>query len=247
MTMPADGLELSELQRELDACRKLVGQADGPADDLGPLEAEVTNLVTSETGTRATLRALVTGQRIGMLVAAVVVLGAITAAVTPRMDLASYPKGRMAAVLVLLAVLTTVATVRLLRPLHLPAPSLMSSRLLLLAGLVTPFVVSIVPLHDHVGGPAGEGMAFAIGCFKCLGFGGALGLPVLLLAFAMRRATVDGAAIAALAGVAAGLAGNVTLQLHCPIVDPLHLVIGHALLLVIFGTAAALWQPTTSR
>lgn len=82
-------------------------------------------------------------------------------------------------------------------------------------------------------------------CFKCIGFGGATGAAILALAFLMRRAQVDGAAVAALAGVAAGLTGNLTLQLHCPIVDPTHLILAHAMLLVIFGAATAMWQPKT--
>jgi hypothetical protein len=69
-----------------------------------------------------------------------------------------------------------------------------------------------------------------------------LGLPVLLVAFAVRRAEVDGAALGALAGVAAGLTGNLALQVHCPITHTAHLLIGHATLIIVLGTAAFLWR-----
>ena len=248
MTVDAESLQIpADLQRDMDALEGLVARDDEEETDLSALRQNVDALLEAETGVAAELRSRGTGQRIAIVVAAVAVLCIGVAVATPRSELGSYPLGRMIAVLGLLVLLTAAATRRLLRPLHLPPPSVASSRALLAGGLITPFVVALLPLQDHVGGPAGEGKSFAFACFKCLGFGGATGALVLALAFMMRRAQVDGAAVAALAGVAAGLAGNLALQLHCPIVDPTHLVLGHALLLVIFGTATALWQPAISK
>lgn len=248
MTVDAEGLQIpAELQRDMEALEGLARDGEVSEADLDALRQDVDQLLDAETGVGAELRARATGQRITIVVAAVVLLCVGVGVGTPRFELTSYPVIRMAAVLGLLGALTAVATWRLLRPLHLPPPSVTSSRLLLGAGLLIPFVIALIPVHDHVGGPAGEGLGFAVACFKCLGFGGATGALILALAFLMRRAAVDGAAVAALAGVAAGLTGNLTLQLHCPIVDPTHLVLGHAMLLVVFGVATARWQPAVSK
>jgi hypothetical protein len=247
MTANADSLP-PELDRDMEACQRLAGELDGEDEaDLDALQREVDELIAEEKGPVAELRARATGQRIAIVVAAVTLLSIGVALGTPRADLGTYPLLRTVLVLALLGALTAVATWRLLRPLHLPRPSVTSSRLLLVAGLLAPFVISIIPVNDHTGAAPGEGVAFATACFKCFGFGGALGLPVLGLAFVMRRAQVDGAAVAALAGVVAGLMGNLALHLHCPVVDPLHLIIGHALLVVVFSIAAAAWRPREAR
>lgn len=248
MTVDAESLQNpAELRRDMDALEELARDGDVAEVELEALRQDVDALLEAETGAAARLRSRGTNQRVAIVVAAVVLLCLGVALGMPRLDLASYPVVRMAAVLGLLGALTAVATWRLLRPLHLPPPSVTSSRLLLGAGLIVPFVVALVPLHDHVGGPAGEGLGFAVACFKCFGFGGATGALVLALAFVMRRSQVDGAAVAALAGVVAGLTGNLTLQLHCPIIDPTHLLLAHAMLLVVFGAATARWQPAISK
>jgi len=245
MTADSNGLPIpAELQSDLDALEELAGKGEGDEElDLDALRHDVDALLDEERGFLAELRSRGTGQRIAIVVAAVVLISVGTVLATPRTDLATYPLGRMIAILVALGLLTGMATWRLLRPLHLPPPSPTSNRLLLLAGLLTPVVVDLIPLHDHVGGAAGEGMSFVTACLKCFGFGGVTGALVLVVAFMMRRARVDGVAVAALAGVAAGLTGNLTLQLHCPIIAPAHLLLGHAMLLLVFGAATALWQP----
>ena len=237
-----DSIPPSDLDADIAACRRLVvGVMRDDASSIAKLRDGVHRDLEGEGGLLGRLRSLKTGTRAALVLALMAAVTALTVVVTPRADLAAYPTPRMFAVLIVLAVVTGAATWRLLRPLHLPPPSVWMSRALLVVGVLTPVVLSLIPI-DHVGGHAGHGAHFFAACGKCLGFGGVLGLPVLLLAFAVRRSRVDGAAVAALAGVAAGLTGNLTLQVHCPITDPSHLLLGHALLLGLLGVAAAVWQ-----
>lgn len=240
MTQPADSLE-PELQRDMDACRVALGGGMGEPIDVGSLRQRVEHDFAAEQGFVARLRAMRTSHRVMLMLALVAAVVVANVALTPRVDFAAYPSGRMAFALALLASVTAGASWRLLRPLHAPPPSLWVSRLLLVAGVLLPCALSMIPM-GHVGAAAGEGSQFVVGCGKCFGFGAAMGFPVLALAFFARRAHVDGAAVAALAGVAAGLTGVLALQVHCPITDPLHLLIGHALLVAALATATALWK-----
>jgi hypothetical protein len=234
-----------ELEQDMKACRELTSptalEEPVSAEELAPIRDVVKSQVAEEVGLVSRLRALPTWQRIAMAFALSALVTIATAIATPRADMALYPSGHMLALLAAMATLTFAASWRLLRPLHRPPPSAWSGWALLVMGVAAPFIMSLIPLA-HEGAAAGAGAAFAVGCAKCFGFGAALGLPVLLLAFLARRAHVDGAAVAALGGVAAGLTGNLTLQVHCPITDPHHLLLGHASLLVLLAGAAALWR-----
>jgi len=244
----------SELQRDIDACEAAVLdelQAErSDSSEIAPLHENVNSLIEQERGVIATLRALSTSRRIALVIGLATTVTLLALVVTPRPDMEIYPAPRLIVSLALLGLLTAAALWRLLRPLHQPAPAPWTGTVLLVAGVLAPVVMALVPLSlvDH-GHPAGTGINFTISCCKCLGFGGVLGLPVLLLATLVRRARVAGAAIVALGGVAAGLTGNLTLQVHCPIIDPLHQLLGHASLLVFLMAIAIIWQrgkPTPS-
>lgn len=245
---PPDGGD-EALEREIASVRTLAGSAAEAErvdeSTLGQVQHGVNQRVGAETGVLATMRGWPTWQRLGMVILLSAVTTVATAVTMPRWDLGAYPSLRMVFTLGVLALLTGAASGRLLRPLHRPRPSIWSGRVLLLMGMAMPCVMSLWPLDGHVGTLPGEGVAFAIGCGRCFVFGGALGIPVLLVAIAVRRANIDGAAVAALAGVAAGLTGNLTLQVHCAVTDPHHLLVGHATLLGIFAIFAAMWRRST--
>ena len=114
--------------------------------------------------------------------------------------------------------------------------------MLLIVGAAMPFLLVLIPI-EHIGAQPGEGGAFVVLCLKCFSFGLVFGLPVLLLAYATRRANVDGAGVVALAGVAAALTGNLALHLHCPVTDVAHIMLGHASLVFFLGLTAALLMP----
>lgn len=234
----------SDMAEDMRAARELLGgghQAELPPG-LEALRKRVDADLDREKGLMATLRDRPTPQRIALVLLLTGLLVGVTAAAAPRGELADYPIVRMAIVLVALSGVTGVAIWRLLRPLHLPKPSTASTRLLLVAGVLAPTVAALWPLYGHVGHDPGHGMAFAVGCGRCMAFGAVMGAPVLALATLMRRSRVDGAAVVALAGVAAGLVGNLTLQLHCPVTDPIHLLLAHASLALILGVVALRWR-----
>lgn len=233
-----------DMADDMRAARELLGGS--PAAELPPglaaLRARVDEDLEREQGLLATLRALPTPQRIGLVVILTGLLMGLTAVVTPRGEMADYPVVRMVVVLAVMGAVMAVAVWRLLRPLHLPKPSSTATRLLLVAGVLAPTVAALWPVYGHAGHDPGHGLSFAMGCGQCMAFGAVMGAPVLALATMLRRAKVDGAAVVALAGVAAGLVGNLTLQLHCPVTDPLHLLLAHASLALILGVVALRWR-----
>jgi hypothetical protein len=81
---------------------------------------------------------------------------------------------------------------------------------------------------------------FARECGRCAAFGAVMGLPVLAFALLARRAHVEGV-VASLAGVAAGLTGNLALQLHCPNTNVAHQLLGHWVVLLVLPLATVVW------
>ncbi|MEM9695925.1 MAG: NrsF family protein, partial [Myxococcota bacterium] len=208
---------------------------------LASIRDEVQTSLEGEAGWLGRLRALSTPARLGLVVGVVVALTALIVVTTPRQDLSEYPVLRMAMILVVLGALAATASWRLLRPLHLPRPSAASDRVLLVLGVLAPVVAALWPMHEHVHVHEAS-VGFLESAFRCSAFGGLFGLPVLGLAVVLRRARVDGAAVAALAGVTAGLTANLVLQLHCPMTDPAHILVGHVSLVLLLAPVAAFWR-----
>lgn len=243
MSSHSDNPPLADLERDLAALRELAAAPDdhGPDDDvLAALRTRIEADQEAEKGLLGRLRSLPTTTR--RLVAGAVALGftLLSGLLLPRPNLGQYPTLRMALILGAMAVLCGVAVWRILKPLHEPRPSATADRVLLVLGVLAPVLFACWPMpaelrHEATGTFVGRAMS-------CLAFGGVLGIPVLGLAVAMRRARVDGAAVAALAGVAAGLTANLGLQLHCPATDPSHILVSHASLVVLLAPAAALWR-----
>jgi hypothetical protein len=249
----ADGDDVSnqELEREAAACRDLLGVQADDGDRATPEAEAVLDALREavrvdqqrERGLRASLRAWPTGRRALLLVALASVLTLASFTLGRRGDWSGYPMGRMAFTLALYGALTTIVVWLLLRPLHrLPAPAQLVAKVVT-AALVVPLAWYFNPLHapGHTAFAAGEGGAFVLGCGKCLAYGGVLGVPVLLLALWLRRSSFRLGTTGLLAGLAGGLTGILTLQVHCPIVDPTHLQLGHAALVPLLGAGAWLW------
>jgi hypothetical protein len=243
MSPPSPTLDSpADLERDLAALREVAP----PGEDVAaPSEAElarlrrgVDELVDDERGLLAGLRSLRRWQSAVLLGMAVALEIGVVITLVPRADLRAYPLALMILALLVLAALGGASVWRLLRPLHLPAASRGRTAVLVAVSLLGAFAIAALPM-EHLGAPAGEGQGFWIACGKCLAFGGALGLPVGLVAIAAQRSATGGAMMVALAGIFAGLAGNLCLQVHCPITDPAHLLWGHAPLLLVFGAIAA--------
>ncbi len=208
--------------------------------ELAPLDpgllARVEADQAAEAGPLGRLLALPTPVRAALaLLAGLPLAGWVVARFGVRADWSVYPAARMlvgAGGLLLLTVWNVVAA---LRGPHRPIHGL--GRALLLAGLTCAAVVLFhaapAPYAtDPRWCPDPEHMVR-----ECLTWGAALGLPVLLATLLLHRlATAQAWLFAAAAG---GLTANLVLQVHCPIVERDHVLLGHASLAVGFVLVAA--------
>ncbi len=208
-----------------------------PRPKRGDLDAVFAAIETSERGPLGWLRSRRSRSRLAAaLIAAALVPVAVFLAV-PRRDLPLYAAGRMALALILMAATLAALAARALRRLdHLDRTPWADAALLAGAGLVT-WSVALLP-QAHAAAPPGDLVRAAA---KCLAFGALTGAPVAAALLALDR--VGSRRTLAEAILAGAVAGNLALQLHCPIVDVPHLVVGHALLVPLAAAAFALgWR-----
>jgi hypothetical protein len=162
----------------------------------------------------------------------------ITTGTQRRADLAAYPLAHLLAYLGSLATLIAVCTFAALRPLHRPSlPKLTGIGLGLLA-IAATVVLAIVPdFHTHAPPPTGGLLAHASPCFV---YGFLVGAPIYAALRVLDRGNPLGRVLAA---SAAGLTGNLVLELQCPSGGVDHLVVGHAgvVALYVLGVLALEW------
>ena len=213
----------------------------GPSPVPPPLVARVREALAGEIGPAASLRALTTSLRVGAGVVVIALLSLVVLAVTPRHDLAAYPSLRMALALGIFAALGLMAVWTTLRPLHQPEVSTRGHLGLSFAVLASIVAMALLPdaysgagLHVHVSAPVLDA------AWRCLVFGVVTGAPFVLAARILDRAGLKGRTHLHFAGATAALTGNLTLQLHCPLTDPLHLLLGHATVVLPFLALEAL-------
>jgi hypothetical protein len=98
------------------------------------------------------------------------------------------------------------------------------------------FAVAVAPPYD-----ATRGDGFWLGSLVCLDITLAwAAAPLLFAALALRRAFPAGAAWrSALVGSALGLLSGAAINLHCPSVDPAHLIAGHGVPLAVAALVGA--------
>lgn len=162
----------------------------------------------------------------------------ITTGTQRRADLAAYPLAHLLAYLGSLATLIAVCTFAALRPLHRPSlPKLTGIGLGLLA-IAATVVLAIVPdFHAHAPLPSGGLLAHASPCFV---YGFLVGAPIYAALRVLDRGNPLGRVLAA---SAAGLTGNLVLEIQCPSGGVDHLVVGHAsvVALYVLGVLALEW------
>lgn len=162
----------------------------------------------------------------------------ITTGTQRRVDLAAYPLAHLLAYLGSIATLIAVCTFAALRPLHRPSlPKLTGIGLGLLA-IAATVVLAIVPdFHAHAPLPSGSLLAHASPCFV---YGFLVGAPIYVALRVLDRGNPLGRVLAA---SAAGLTGNLVLELQCPSGGVDHLVVGHAgvVALYVLGVLALEW------
>jgi hypothetical protein len=199
------------------------GDATGPSSELlGVVEASIRD----ETGLVAWLRALPTSVRLfaGFGLAALLAIG--MALVRPRWTSGPMPVDRVATVLAVLAVLVALVVRLALRPLQAAPPSRRVVLWSVAAGLLVPVLFAVTPPGAETAALGSPGMGKGI--VLCFLFGALPGVLLVLALRALDRTAHRAGDAALLAAVGGGLAGNAALELHCPSVAPLHLLLGHA-------------------
>jgi hypothetical protein len=236
----------SELASDMEAVRTFAPSEPVEPEALASLRRRIDRSLATETGARAALMALGVKTQLALVLFAMLVIGIAIALAAPRHDMSEYPRVRLIVVLALFGGLAGGCVWGALWPLHRPAASRFRRAVMLACAVVAPALISFFP-HAEAGQAPLSGIAFASRSGTCLATGFALSLPFLILAALVRRSDVDGPIVAALAGAAAGLLGNGALELHCPVGDSAHLLVGHAILLPLCLVALVAWQAMTAR
>lgn len=211
----------AELARAVDA-------GHGAAD-LDGMYAAVSADLARESGLRGWLRARSTVVRGVGALGLVAVLCAVVALGFARPDLGSYPLPRLALSVSAMASLMIASLALALRPLQRPAlPSWAAKAAVGGSLLVLAALYLLAPLEAPSTALDSATLRPALGC---LGVGLLLGVPIYGALLLLDR---GGSPRALPMAIAAGLAANLVLHIHCPSAEPTHLMLGH------FGAAALL-------
>jgi hypothetical protein len=221
------GRPLSAVEAEHAAtcpvCSASLPGGDEPSHEL---LAEVESALRHETGFVAWLRSLPTMVRLFAGIDAAALFAVGMALTRPRWTFAPLPVDRVVLVLSVLFVLVAMLLRLSLRPLQVAAPSAGVVRGSLLAALLVPVYFALTPPNPEAAALDAPGMAAAtLGCFL---FGAIPGVLLVVALRALDRNAHRAMDVALLAAACGGLAGNAALELHCPSVAPLHLLLGHA-------------------
>jgi hypothetical protein len=212
---------------------------DGPAPSFEGLA----RALTRERGVGAWLRSRPTWARFALALAAAFACGFAVLSLGHglRGDLARYPSSRLALSLGLLIGLGVSSLWAALRPVHVaPLPRSALFALLTAATLAVLLLSGVPPAHARDPAALAAHDPSARACFFT---GALLGQPFLAVALVASR--LRSALELALAAAAAGLLGNVVLELGCPSTDQMHLLEGHAPIVPALVTLAALFARAT--
>jgi hypothetical protein len=183
-------------------------------------------LLARERGLRARLQGLSRPARLGLLTALLAAVALAVFALYPRKDLTVFPQARLLGALGGFTVLALLAGWHALRPLYRPPAPGWISVAVLGAGLGALGVWAALPEVPTVGVPDPRSPRWMI---HCLVLGAIAGLAIVLLARALDRGGRTGMDMALYGAAFGGLSANVGLVLFCPINEPIHLLLGHAM------------------
>jgi len=243
-----DALDAPDVQAHVEVCpacaelvadggalgRELVEAFDSPAPVEPSLRSAVRQRVTAD---GRTLARWSTRRRATLAALAVAGAGGLTWALAPRADAAVYPVDRMVLMLGALIFAASSSLTLALRPLHRPPPAPWLRRAVWLGALGVPLALSALP-EAHADHPASvmSGPEPLLVCASIvMAF---VGLALVGLRALDRRVRASPAALAWFA-VVGSATGQLVLQLHCPVTDPGHLVVSHALVGAIAAVALA--------
>lgn len=225
------------------------GSEGSTHDPFAALPSDLDKALRRERGPLSALRSRPTGQRRLLATALVLACVAVVLVLTRRPDLGVMPIARLLLDVALLALPLTAALLFAFRPLHRPPPPRWTDAVLVIASATGLLVFASLPMAhaDHPASRVGAGddlVPLAIGCFA---FGIAFGVLTLLGFRALSRGT--GSLLAPTIAIAMGsaLAGVLALYAHCPITHPIHLLLGHATVLLPFlGASLVVYRRTSN-
>ncbi|PKN58905.1 MAG: hypothetical protein CVU56_02870 [Deltaproteobacteria bacterium HGW-Deltaproteobacteria-14] len=242
----ADASEDAAIATHLAGCVtcRAVADARGGIEldggDFAALFAAVEAEQRRERGPLAWLRSRPTWVRRSMIFGMAIVIATIILVAMRRPDFAFYPMGRFALELGLLAGALAVAVAVAVRP-RLDVPSARATSALVGLAILVPVLLAVLP-QAHAGHPAsllGVGSDFLPRAIGCLVWGLVMGTPTAIIAFLARRDGGGEPRRDLLLAGAAGLAGVIALEMHCPITDGDHLLVGHVSVVVILVAVIA--------
>lgn len=234
---------MTDTSLDRDSLEPLLGAPEVPpleGDDLDALFAGVGARVdAAERSPGYRLKTQPTWLRRVLGVGVFLAVVAATGLLRPRADLAELPPALLALYALCLSALVVASTVLALRPIHQPA--LEGPRRWVLPGvcLVTTFGLVLVPGMAEMGAPPSVG-ATLFHAGPCFAYGFMMGLPIYAVLRLLDRGDTLGRVHAA---CAAGLVGNVALELSCATGGAPHMLAGHAAVLAFYvvGVIALEW------
>jgi predicted anti-sigma-YlaC factor YlaD len=219
--------------RELLADHAELGKGLASARDPeteGPEFSALERRLTKERGLRAWLRSRPTIVRVAASIWCLLLVLTFFVLAARRVDWELYPALRLNLIFAGFA-LGAFVTIEL----SLRGPLRYDRKLhtaLALVALVLPVGVALLPRAHLLHDASLEGTIRDFGgrALRCAVIGLLASAPLALLIHLFGREDKPTKLTAALAAAAAGLAANLCLQAHCAITDPDHLLVGHALL-----------------
>jgi hypothetical protein len=200
--------------------RTLAAAADASPEGIDFHFAGIEQALERERGVRAWLRSRPTGLRVALAVGIGATPLLVEVAVARAEGLSAVAIGRSLLVLAALGAVLVLAAWASLRPLQrrpLPAPV---SWGISLSALVMPVVAAFLSPAAVDPHPTAAAVCFAVGALAAL--------PVVVAFRLLDRTELRHPARLPLAAAGAGMAANLLLHAHCPIDHPVHLLAGHA-------------------
>lgn len=237
----------SELAETDGRLAKALGRTPPPAPT--PDRFAKISQITSEQDGEAVwrLRSMPTNRRISIGLCAALIGGVVCLLLLPRPDMGVYPMMRMGIVLGAMFIATAFGVVLSMPKSYKPRHPVTLRLALLIFLLLIPFIPALLPVvsHGHPASTTDMGLLKSAGA--CIGFGTLAAFPALIGIRLLQRESELRLWPTIYAGVAAALGANIALQAHCPIVDTGHLVVGHAMLGIVYAVLAWLVVKATVR
>ncbi len=224
-----NGNELSDELRDL--LNEEAQARNAETDDATFALERLQEAIERENGLVGWLRSRRTGTRLAIMIVPILATVLWVLRFSVRPDLTEVGIRISVATLIYGCALLGVLSVAF-RPLHMPGWPTNLARFFLALGLGGTLGLALVPLAT--GQPiSGPEIPFAAGALGCFIWGQTLALPILALGLLIERRGSDLAGRLLGIGGAAGLAGNLYLECHCPIARSDHLIMGHVTVLLV--------------